>query len=289
MSTRVVFVSADLQKGLGDWVMSLPAAKLLRDRWGQYLELVCICPEPLLGLASMARVFNRVYPYTLDWCERYGDELHGALSVVAMMDSDLFVHDDITARLARYEIRQPIYRNRFWKTQQHHALMVARNLDCLLCYEPAEPLRHPLTNWQHPESRYVAIHAGCGPLWRKGAKDWPYFYHLAKQLQGAGWEVVQLVGPSDPELHDFPQWRGDLPGLAQMLLSCQLFIGNDSGPAHLAGALGLPTHVIFGFTDPELWHPCGPRVTWTRATSKQVEDVTVNDVFHEVMGKLAAY
>ena len=38
------------------------------------------------------------------------------------------------------------------------------------------------------------------------------------------------------------------------------FIGNDSGPAHLAASLGIPTQVFFRTTDPEIWRPLGPSV-----------------------------
>ena len=38
------------------------------------------------------------------------------------------------------------------------------------------------------------------------------------------------------------------------------FIGNDSGPAHLAACLGIPTQVFFKTTDPEIWRPLGPGV-----------------------------
>lgn len=38
------------------------------------------------------------------------------------------------------------------------------------------------------------------------------------------------------------------------------FLGNDSGPAHLAAALGLPVEVVFTTTDPAVWRPLGPDV-----------------------------
>jgi ADP-heptose:LPS heptosyltransferase len=38
------------------------------------------------------------------------------------------------------------------------------------------------------------------------------------------------------------------------------FAGNDSGPAHLAAALGVPTLAIFVSTDPAIWRPVGPQV-----------------------------
>jgi heptosyltransferase-3 len=40
-----------------------------------------------------------------------------------------------------------------------------------------------------------------------------------------------------------------------LLASSSLFVGNDSGPAHMAAAFGLPTVVLFGPSDPEIWGP----------------------------------
>jgi heptosyltransferase-3 len=34
-----------------------------------------------------------------------------------------------------------------------------------------------------------------------------------------------------------------------------LFVGNDSGPAHIAAAFGVPGVVIFGPSDSEVWAP----------------------------------
>ena len=34
-----------------------------------------------------------------------------------------------------------------------------------------------------------------------------------------------------------------------------LFVGNDSGPAHMAAAFGLPMVVIFGSSDVDVWRP----------------------------------
>lgn len=43
--------------------------------------------------------------------------------------------------------------------------------------------------------------------------------------------------------------------LAAMLKSSQLYLGNDSGPKHLAVAVGIPTITLFGPEDPFEWHP----------------------------------
>lgn len=50
---------------------------------------------------------------------------------------------------------------------------------------------------------------------------------------------------------------GDLIALLSL---CDGFVGNDSGPMHLAGALGIPTVAIFGSTNPARTGPLGPQV-----------------------------
>ena len=53
-----------------------------------------------------------------------------------------------------------------------------------------------------------------------------------------------LPGASRPPLLDFP-------GLARLDAAAHLFVGGDTGPLHLADALGVPTLALFGPTDPQ--------------------------------------
>jgi len=43
--------------------------------------------------------------------------------------------------------------------------------------------------------------------------------------------------------------------LGALLKRCAVWIGNDSGPKHVAVALGVPTVTVFGPTNPINWHP----------------------------------
>jgi heptosyltransferase-2 len=54
--------------------------------------------------------------------------------------------------------------------------------------------------------------------------------------------------------------RTDLPTLAALFAAARLFVGNDSGPMHLAAAVATPTVGIFGSTSPAWTAPRGPRV-----------------------------
>jgi len=51
----------------------------------------------------------------------------------------------------------------------------------------------------------------------------------------------------------------DLPGLMGFLAVADLVIGADSGPVHLADALGTPVVSIHGPKDPARYGPCGPK------------------------------
>jgi ADP-heptose:LPS heptosyltransferase len=56
--------------------------------------------------------------------------------------------------------------------------------------------------------------------------------------------------------------------LIALISGARLFVGNDSGPAHIASALQRPTVVIFSLTDPVQWRPLhsASRVISTGAT-----------------------
>ena len=53
--------------------------------------------------------------------------------------------------------------------------------------------------------------------------------------------------------------------LACRLAAARVYIGNDSGIAHLAAAVGTPVVVLFGPTDPLVWAPRGDNVRVVRA------------------------
>ena len=60
----------------------------------------------------------------------------------------------------------------------------------------------------------------------------------------------------------------DLETLVGLLAEASLVIMNDSGPMHIAAALGVPTVAVFGSTDAEVTSPVGRR---TRVVRHQVE------------------
>ena len=58
---------------------------------------------------------------------------------------------------------------------------------------------------------------------------------------------------------------GDLEDLMAALLRCRAVVGNDTGAVHLAAALGVPTTVLVGPTDPRRTRPLGAPVAMVSA------------------------
>lgn len=115
----------------------------------------------------------------------------------------------------------------------------------------------------------IVIHPGSGAP----AKCWPAenYLALAHTLRGRGRTVRFVLGETELE-----RWPPELVArfdaatpktyveLLDVLSTASAFVGNDSGPGHLAAAIGVPTLSLFGPTDPAVWRPLGPRVTVLR-------------------------
>jgi ADP-heptose:LPS heptosyltransferase len=101
-----------------------------------------------------------------------------------------------------------------------------------------------------PNGSYAVIH----PIAATPEKTWPHFAGLKTPCL----EPVYIAGPGE-DLSAFPNARkvigADLPELARLIRDADVFIGNDSGPAHIAAAFGVPVLVFFGPSDSEIWAP----------------------------------
>jgi ADP-heptose:LPS heptosyltransferase len=113
----------------------------------------------------------------------------------------------------------------------------------------------------------------CLPTGSWPAKTWApeRFAEAMDRLAESGATIVWLWGPGERvsveasrSLMRRPSLLApatDWQELGALLERCALFVGNDSGPKHVAAALGVPTVTIYGPTHPATWHPPeGPHV-----------------------------
>ncbi len=123
----------------------------------------------------------------------------------------------------------------------------------------------------------VCVHPGVGNVMRQ----WPagHFVRLIDRLvEDHGVRVVLIGGGDEQALGEEVLAGVTAPGavlsliggvkladLPALLAHCALFVGNNSGPKHIAAALGVPTVGIHsGVVDATEWAPLGPRAVAVR-------------------------
>lgn len=113
-----------------------------------------------------------------------------------------------------------------------------------------------------PDRPLVLVSPGSG--WR--GKNWPAnrFRAVAEWLEREkGAQVAWVGSAAEARLagDDPPgkSWFGrfSIPQLAAVMERAALWLGNDSGPMHLAAAAGCPTVSLWGPTEPGKWAPQG--------------------------------
>ena len=98
---------------------------------------------------------------------------------------------------------------------------------------------------------YAVIH----PFASAPDKTWPAerFVEFARRMN-----CVFLAGPED-DITPFKAYKvyknAPIARIKSVISGAQIFLGNDSGPAHIAAAFGIPVVVLFGASDPVTWAP----------------------------------
>lgn len=84
------------------------------------------------------------------------------------------------------------------------------------------------------------------------ARQWPscYWVDLAWELHNRGVPVLVVLGHEEKQYLNTPRylWGHDIKAVAALMQRARIVVGNDSGPAHLAGTMGTKTLAICGPT-----------------------------------------
>lgn len=122
----------------------------------------------------------------------------------------------------------------------------------------------------------IVVHPGAGTQ----AKRWPvtYWRRLIDSLRDAGFFVAMIGSEDDKPFSGMVRHRPgviDLTGQLQLtetlalLKRSELFIGVDSGPAHLAAVTGTRSVILFSGTNrPSQWRPWSRQVLGLRHRTK---------------------
>jgi heptosyltransferase-2/heptosyltransferase-3 len=118
------------------------------------------------------------------------------------------------------------------------------------------------------KDKFVILNTGGS--WK--TKRWPeeYFAEIANQLMERGYKILFVGGPSDTERVSYIlnkienkkmiynlSGKTSLLELAAVLKKASLVVSGDTGPVHVAAAVGTNTAAIFGSSDEKKYAPRG--------------------------------
>lgn len=290
---------------LGDGLLTFPALAALQGafpmakldmigyrhinalaRSGGYVEGVYS-----LESATLARFFGRGCELDSEWCERF--------ALYDCILSYLYDPDGIfEGNLRRAGARQVVSWDPRPAEGIHAAKWLLRGLEPLGVVGARPWVRMGLRPEDEAAAKdrvgdapYIALHPGSGSR----AKNWPSaaWCQLIDALKAAGHRVVVVGGEADAEvLAGMPSGirvvvSAPLPEVAAILARASVFIGHDSGPGHLAAAVGTPSVLLFGPSDPSMWAPLNPWVRVLRAADGDLGNIFLPEVLAAVNDLMA--
>ena len=266
---------------LGDFIVTLPALALLRQRWpAARIELIGNATAATLarnrGLldavhsqheARWAALFRAGdLPSELSaWLRRfdlvvnYWPDPDGELRARFPLRDDQ-VYSSAEAMPVRAPAAahycEPLRKLGLDTEEYFYRLHVGRGL-------PTPPTVSPPGKRRGAETPpYIAIHPGSG----SPRKNWPMENWL-EFIRRWPEPITLILGEAEAET-----WSLRAPATASLLRSrpleelvahfagCRLFLGHDSGISHLAAATGVPCVLLFGPTAAAMWAPPAPNV-----------------------------
>jgi heptosyltransferase-2 len=85
-------------------------------------------------------------------------------------------------------------------------------------------------------------------------EELPICEAVRERVEAGGWPCLNFAGATT------------LSEFIELAAACEIFLTNDSGPMHIASALGVPTVAVFGATDDEATGPTGDKSRVVRQT-----------------------
>ncbi len=173
--------------------------------------------------------------------------INGGLGALLHEGYDFFSYKLPRAQL-NYLLLSSFWQN--WQLEEARPVLTLTETE--LAWAPAEKVR--LCN---PNKKTIAIHLGGG----RPEKIWSshYWGHLLDDL--SAYNLLVIGSKSDynlfASLNNVELINGlgyELRQSAALISQADLFIGGDSGPGHIAAALGVPVISIFSLVnDPQTW------------------------------------
>jgi len=265
---------------IGDFILTLPAIRLLRETIaGCHLEVIGYPSIAELarvaGLADSVRSLEHrtmapLFAKTAPIDEALAEHLCSFNLVVSFLyDPD----GHFRASMERVGVKTLIECSPLVQNDGLHASkQLAKGLEKLAMFLEDDLLQKPIFPARAERLPKIIIHPGSG----SEKKNWPLEQWLRLADELSDHEIVSVTGEAEEargvKIPKHTNWHSlPLSELASRFTACSAFLGHDSGISHLAAACGVPSLLLFGPTDPEVWAPPQP---WVRVLREESHDLS---------------
>jgi len=251
-------------RSLGDCVLTTPAIALLKQARPD-LRIAMLVENAFAPVFTGNPDLEALLPPRASEISRWRPELtvnlHGGLTSVRLT---IAARSRWRAGYAHFRFR-PVYNVQIPRAQEilrvdrkvHTAEHVASAMFYLGVPQAEIPRARLFAKPASNARAYAVLH----PMASAPDKTWAAsnFLAVAEYLdKRQGLDPIFIAGPGE-SLDAFARYRclagSSLEEIKSLLAGASLFVGNDSGPAHMAAAFGLPVVVLFGSSDPDIWRP----------------------------------
>lgn len=278
--SRILVVRTDR---LGDMALTAPALLDLRDHFRRATITVLAPAGPLALLENHPAVDRRVvldrgglpremtdgFDLAIDFTP--DENLRGAF-LAARSRAPLRIGFAAAGRQALFTLRAPRADPGRHLVDLHRELLASlgvtpRDRGPSLFVSPEERgwAQSRLAALGAAAPRVVVHPGGHYPSQRWAPERFAEVITLLTERTGAA--CIVLHGPGEERLAErvcaassdaLPAGPLSVRRLLALIASCEIFLGNNSGPLHMAAALGIPTVSVLGPTDPARFSPRGP-------------------------------
>jgi ADP-heptose:LPS heptosyltransferase len=274
-------------RSLGDCVLTTPAIELLKG-WRPDLRIGVVVEGRFAavfeGNPSVSTNLSPKYGEMLAWRPTLSLNLHGGTRSMLLTMASLSRH---RAGFAHH-LGSAIYTVKIPRAQEilsvDRTVHTAEHLASAMFYlgvPIAEVPRARLYAEPHPAARpYAVIHATAAAAYKTWRPEG--FLAVAEYLERDRDLEPVFIGSACDDLAPFGRYRivrgAPLSEVKSLLASASMFVGNDSGPAHMAAAFGIPLVVLFGRLEHQvIWAPWQAAASRTLASPDGISGIKTGD------------
>ncbi len=276
---------------IGDFILSLPFLQEIKTNYPDITLDILVSPV-IYPLIKFVPSIDTAFVYDKAELKTSKEGFRKVLSWIKGGDYDVAIALNPNLRLHYLLFRSGIKKRLGWDIKGGRFLLTHT-----LKYTKSQAAMHEvhynmlflpllgIEKWRKPipvlrldreiDKAFSQITIGIHPYASCPSKRWPIerFSRLSKELLHLGYGLVFIGGkesidiakriieelPRHLRLYVKNKTGTPLEESVYSIASCDILISNDSGPVHIASALGVPSVVIFGRNDPALsparWRP----------------------------------